>query len=474
MNLKDLSIIESDPYYSFAETLLEYPEIEFIFGGVREYMDDVIHDSKQYNLSSEDIIEFFKQYLLKANEFYFEYLFNLERFQKLTSIQKVEIIYQYLKKELPEWIYDETEYKDENDEDSDEDNGVGNAPYDVNKIDIINQPFEVESLYRMFKREPKELELSPDYQRNFVWKPRQKSRLIESILIRIPLPTFYLDMRNEDQWVVIDGLQRLTTIFKFMDNEFKLTDMQYLKELNGQNWKKLDRKYQRRIEKFSLLCNLVRPNTPAKIASNIFQRINTLGTKLEIQEIRNAMFRGNATTLLASLAKSPEFIEIITDKKKNRYSKRMEDHAIILRYLAFNITHYSQYLNNDMNDFLEKTMETINKMNDFEVKSLENDFKECMRKAAVLFEKDHFAKPSKRKDISNPVSKSLFESISYTLNQYTYDEIEQYSLKLREKIYAIYQDKEFILRTSVATNNPPNVKFRFDKFQEIFKEIIGH
>jgi hypothetical protein len=329
-------------------------------------------------------------------------------------------------------------------------------------------------LYRMYAREPKELELSPDYQRNFVWKPKQKSKLIESILIRIPLPTFYIDTRNEDQWVVIDGLQRLTTIFTYMDNQFKLTNLEYMPELNGKYWKSLDRKYQRKIEKYSLLCNLIRPGTPSKIASNIFQRINTLGTKLEIQEIRNAMFIGKSTKLLTKLSKSNEFIEIITEKKKKTYSRRKEDHAIILRYLSFKLINYMDYKTNDMPTFLENTMEKINHMDDLEINKLEDTFLECMRKGKILFEKEHFAKPSKRKDRTNPISKTIFESICFILDKYTYEEIEKYKFELRNKINELYVNEEFILKTSIATNNVSNVHYRFNKFKEIFKEIIGY
>lgn len=473
MSYKDLSIIESDRYYNVAERILEEPEITFIYAGAKDYIYELLEDESKYNLKDENIEEFLETFLIDSNDFYYEYLHDSETFNKYNTFEKAEIIYLFLKKTLPDWIYEETEYEDDNTENENE-NISSNEPYDVSKIDIINQPFEVESLYRMHKRDPKELELSPDYQRNFVWKSRQKSKLIESILIRIPLPTFYLDTRNEDQWVVIDGLQRLTTIFTYMDDDFKLINLQYLKHLNGKKWSKLDRKYQRKIEKFSLLCNLVRPNTPSKIASNIFQRINTLGTKLEVQEIRNAMHRGPSTTLLGDLAESKEFISIITKKKIKTLSRRMEDHAIILRYLAFKITDYTKYKKNDMNEFLEDTMEAINTMSDLEIKSLKNTFIDCMIKAKVLFDENHFLKPSKKEKNTNPISKSLFESICYTLDKYRLDEIEKNQVLLLEKIYEIYKNDEFILKTSLATNNPPHVKYRFDKFQEIFQEIIGH
>jgi hypothetical protein len=465
--------INNDLYYTLAESIVEEKEIEFIYGGAKKYFDEILENKDKYNLFENDEINIFETYLRKSSDFYYDYLYDLDRFNNLNLSKKTEIIYLFLKDDLPNWIIEETEYSSE-DNSSNEDDVRDINSDDISKIDIINQPFEVESLYRMYAREPKELELSPDYQRNFVWKPKQKSKLIESILIRIPLPTFYIDTRNEDQWVVIDGLQRLTTIFTYMDNKFKLTNLEYMPELNGKYWKSLDRKYQRKIEKYSLLCNLIRPGTPSKIASNIFQRINTLGTKLEIQEIRNAMFIGKSTKLLIKLSKSNEFIEIITEKKKKTYSNRKEDHAIILRYLSFKLTNYMDYKTNDMPTFLENTMEKINHMDDLEINKLEDTFLECMRKGKILFEKEHFAKPSKRKDRSNPISKTIFESICFILDKYPYEEIEKYKFELRNKINELYVNEEFILKTSIATNNVSNVHYRFNKFKEIFKEIIGY
>ncbi|MCT7444112.1 DUF262 domain-containing protein [Aliarcobacter cryaerophilus] len=471
MTYKDIEIMKCDSFYLIAENIVEEKEINFIYPAVKKYFDELLEEKEKYNLKDEDLTSFFKSYLERASDFYYDYLIDYDDFSNYDISKKIKIIYLFLKKELDKSLKKDINYKEEEIE---EEEITSIESEDITKIDIINQPLEIESLYRMYKRIPKELELYPDYQRNFVWKPRQKSKLIESILLKIPLPTFYFDTRNEDQWLVIDGLQRLTTVFLFMDNEFKLTNLEYLKDLNGANWKTLDRKYQRKIEKYSLLCNLIRPGTPSTVASNIFQRINTLGTKLEIQEIRNSMFIGKSTKLLGELSKSKEFVNIITEKKVKTYAKRREDYAIILRYLAFKITDYSNYTSNNMPNFLAKTMAMINNMDDLEITSYKNTFLECMKKGLILFEKDHFAKPSKRNDISNPISKTLFESIGYVLDKYTYEDIEKNNLKLRKKIYELYENKEFILKTSVATNNISNVEYRFEKFQELFKEIIGY
>ena len=401
-------------------------------------------------------------------DFYEKYLINNETFNNLTEIEKQELIFNFLNNNLPEWIFEETDYESN----PNEDENINNTPYDVSKIDIINNTYTADYLYRKYKFE--EILLSPEYQRNFVWTSKQKSRLIESMLIQIPLPIFYIDARDEDKWIVIDGLQRLSSIFYYLLDDFKLSNLEYLKELNGKKFSKLERKYQRRIEECQLQCNIIRPNTPPNIAFNIFQRINTLGTKLEVQEIRNAMYLGASTTLLNELSKSEEFINIVTVNKVDGLSKRMEDHAIILRYLSFKITNYLRYDNNDMNEFLSNAMNKINKLHDLEISQLKIDFKNSMQKAYIIFGNSAFRKPSKNKTKPNPISKTLFETISNTLEKYSVDEIQIHSKDLKDKINLLFTDKEFTFKTSIATNNPPNVKYRFEKIDEVFKNIIGH
>jgi hypothetical protein len=460
----DRDNIDEYLYYNIAKELLDENVVEFIYPAVFTYTKELIYK----DTTEEQTMDGFQSFLSKALEFYEKYLINNNKFKEYNSVGKEKIIFQYLQNNLPDWIYEETDYNNE----SLEDDNTNNIPYDVTKIDIINNTYQAEYLYRRYKFE--EIQLSPDYQRNFVWTSKQKSRLIESMLIQIPLPIFYIDARDEDKWIVIDGLQRLSSIFYYLQDDFKLSNLEYLKELNGKRFSKLERKYQRRIEECQLQCNIIRPNTPPNIAFNIFQRINTLGTKLEVQEIRNAMYLGASTDLLGELSRSEEFINIVTQNKINALSKRMEDHAIILRYLAFKITNYMRYDNNDMNDFLSNTMSKINNMHELEINQLKIGFKNNMKKAYIIFDNSAFRKPSKNKNTPNPISKTLFETIGNTLEKYSIDEIEIHNKELKEKINLLFTDKEFTFKTSIATNNPPNVRYRFEKINEVFKNIIGH
>jgi hypothetical protein len=463
-NLFDIQNNEQNIFYDLANDLLSLEIVEILFNPVKNYTNSFIG----YEKNEDILLDAFKTFLFRSLDFYEKYLIDNETFKNLIEIDKHELIFNFLNNNLPEWIFEETDYESN----PNEDENINNTPYDVSKIDIINNNYTADYLYKKYNL--KELLLSPDYQRNFVWTSKQKSRLIESMLIQIPLPIFYIDARDEDKWIVIDGLQRLSSIFYYLQDDFKLSNLEYLKDLNGKKYSKLERKYQRRIEECQLQCNIIRPNTPPNIAFNIFQRINTLGTKLEVQEIRNAMYLGASTTLLNELSKSKEFINIVTINKIDGLSKRMEDHAIILRYLAFKITNYMRYDNNDMNEFLSTAMNKINKLHDLEINQLKNDFKNSMQKAYIIFDNSAFRKPSKNKTRPNPISKTLFETISNTLEKYSIEEIQIHSEELKEIINILFTDKEFTFKTSIATNNPPNVRYRFEKMNEVFKNIIGY
>ncbi|MDQ7062056.1 MAG: DUF262 domain-containing protein [Sulfurimonas sp.] len=344
------------------------------------------------------------------------------------------------------------------------------TPYDVSKIDILFEPEYVDRLVRKF--DLKELNLNPDFQRNEVWKQKQKSRLIESILIKIPIPSFYIDARDESNWIVIDGLQRLSSIIRYIKDEYPLKDLEFLQELHGKRFSELDRTFQRRIEDFKLTLYLVRPNTPEEIALNIFTRINTLGEPLSPQEIRHAIYNGNATKLLKEIAESDEFLNTIHPTPAMK--RRMSDRELILRLLAFKITNYEEYKkSNNLAIFLAHSMKKMNTMNESELDELRSFLRDSMDKASLVFGKFAFRKIYEDDDNNKkrPINKSLVETFGYFLPNYSFETLENSKeaivSNLRE---ALTNDIQFENSISRATNNIENVHYRFSKVKEILDD----
>jgi len=340
-------------------------------------------------------------------------------------------------------------------------------PYDVSKIDILNEPEYVDRMIKKYDNE--ELILNPDFQRNEVWNEKQKSRLIESILIKIPIPSFYIDARDESRWIVIDGLQRLSSIIRFVKGEYSLRDLEFLKELEGKYYKDIDRNYQRRIEDYKLTIYLIRPNTPEEIALNIFTRINTLGSPLSPQELRHALYNGKSTNLLKDIVNSEVFKKVVSPTKA--MTKRMADRELVLRLLAFKLNDYKNYpKSNNLSIFLANTMKRINKMDRKEVNNLKISIFESLEKSFIVFKEYAYRKIYLNDTIKRPINKSLFETINYFIVRYDKENLEKNSIKISHNLAELLtNDKKFEFSISRSTNNYDNVLYRFEKIKDIFE-----
>jgi len=165
-------------------------------------------------------------------------------------------------------------------------------PFNPAEIKIISKQDTLRNLIERLRHD--EIDMNTDFQRHAeLWDTQKMSRLIESILIRFPLPAFYFDASLDDKWLIVDGLQRLSSIRKFVleksDKKLRLRGLEYLKEFNGKPFDELHRNYQRRIDECPVTLFLIQPGTPEKVKYSIFRRINTGGLVLTDQEIRNAM-----------------------------------------------------------------------------------------------------------------------------------------------------------------------------------------
>ena len=344
-------------------------------------------------------------------------------------------------------------------------------PFDPTKIDITMKPLTVDLLTKRIREN--EINLKTDFQRKAgLWDNARASRLIESLLIRIPLPAFYFDGSNDEYWLVVDGLQRLTTIKDFIvDKKMKLKGLEFLIQYEGLTFDQLPRPMQRRIEETQITAYVINPGTPINVKYNIFKRINTGGLVLSPQEIRHALFQGRATDFLNKLAASKEFkIATLGSIKK----ERMVDREYVLRFLAFQIFHFENYI--PMDEFLNEAMEVLNSCSEVRLNDLERLFYKSMTAANYLFGKHAFRKinffDSSRK---NPINKSLFDTWSFNLAMLNDSEIEQL-IDRKEELLVNYShllsSQTFDSTISFSTGSFQKVYNRFMSIQNLLRDVL--
>ena len=352
-------------------------------------------------------------------------------------------------------------------------------PFDPKDIDVVIEPRSLDSIIERIKHQ--EIDLNTEFQREGnLWPAPVMSRLIESVLVRFPLPAFYFDASNEDNWLVVDGLQRLCTFKQFIvdceeeyrdrpeDKPLKLVGLEFLIDYEGLTFDKLPRNMQRRLKESQLTTYLIKPGTPEDVKYSIFYRINTGGLLLTAQEIRHALNRnGYAAGYLKEVSRMDEFKEIV-----NVSPRRMQDRELILRHLAFRLHSYEAY-KPPMKSFLNKAMKELNKLSIDRLKDLKDDFIASLVASKALFGEHVFSK-SLLKPTSKPIlNRGLFEVLTVLLAEMSKEEKEKLFAHKEEflnKFRALLGDRAFDTAITSATTGGLRVRERFTKIKELLSK----
>ncbi|MDY0375085.1 MAG: DUF262 domain-containing protein [Desulfobacterium sp.] len=345
-------------------------------------------------------------------------------------------------------------------------------PFNPAEINIISKPDILRNIIERLNHD--EIDMNTDFQRHAeLWNNQKMSRLIESILIRFPLPAFYFDASDDDRWLIVDGLQRLSAIKKFViDQKLRLHGLEYLKEFVGKKYDDLPRTYKRRIDECAVTLFLIQPGTPEAVKYSIFRRINTGGLVLNDQEIRNAMAKPAVRKYLGALVADDFLIKTIGDQ-----SRRMVDQEMVLRYLAFRFMKYEDSKKN-IASFLDGMIDKLEKSSESELNEYSESFRLAIRRCWEIFKDRAFEKSADGNHAERRRKNStLFEVWMNALGRISKEEMKTLYDNRERLIQAhldmMATDNDYFRSITYSTQKKDHYRTRRDKVQKLIEEILN-
>jgi len=310
--------------------------------------------------------------------------------------------------------------------------------------------------------------LGPDFQRDFVWGPVPQSKLIESCIMRIPLPVLYVAEGIDGRITVVDGLQRLTTFVRFIHDKLKLTGLGDDHPLNGKRYSDLAVNLQGRVEETQLTLHILDRNAPPRTKLDIFERVNS-GSILTRQQMRNALYNGAGTQWLSRMVKCDEFLEA-TGRSLN--SKTMRDREAVNRFVAFHVLGADAYHNGDMDEFLARAITLVNDKDETWFNDLEERFRLSMRNNHALFGIHAFRKSlAWNKYRCSVINISLFDVFSTLFSVTPEKTIGKNAKEIIERAVELINDEACAYTITYSTNSTSQVKSRFKLAMEALGEF---
>ena len=345
-------------------------------------------------------------------------------------------------------------------------------PWDPEKIRIHTKHYSLRQLVDMIA--DGDIDLAPDFQRNYVWKRRQRWSLIESLLLGIPLPSFYFNEDTSGRLQVVDGVQRLTTIFQYVnERDFKLGGVTYLHDLEGQGFDDLAAMFRRRLNNAQFVAHVIDPQTPYRVKFDIFRRINTGGSPLSAQEIRHCMSDARSRKFLKELATDESFSTATGNALRDH--PRMADREVALRFVGFRLFTPDEYAQHgSFDEFLGAVTKQLDDPAGQSLNKLRADFVRGMTNSYAVFGEHAFRKWPCDAERRNPINRALFESWGTVLADHNETTVragkEELVKRAREMMT---NDYEFIRAISGSTGDVRNVRTRILSVRDAAQEVLG-
>lgn len=340
-------------------------------------------------------------------------------------------------------------------------------------VRVTKKDFSIYELFRKYTK--KQLILEVDFQRKAVWGYKQKCELIESILMGLPLPIFYFKQQNNSTYVVVDGKQRLSTLFEFLNNGFSLKSLKILTFLNGKKFQDLRDElgiYQSQLEDYQVYSHVILPPTPDKILFDIFDRVNRGGTKLNKQEIRNALYHGRGLNMITSITESKEFEKATRIERKN--DSRMRGSYLITRFLAFYLVFNGLLFKDgekyeytgDLDDLLEVSLVQLNRTSSEELEQLRRMTVNCLKMSSEILGRGAFRREANE---SKPINMNIFETTLYFMTLVKKENISFETINIG--LQRVIKSEKYLEYIGNSRDNIGKVNGRFALMEQLFKEV---
>lgn len=338
------------------------------------------------------------------------------------------------------------------------------------------------------KKQDGELILQPNWQREFVWDQKKASRLVESVLINVPLPGVYLSESNEGILTVIDGQQRLTSLIAFIEGKFRkgenelvdfvLKGLEVLPDLNNKKFSELDKVSQRKIKNTPIRCIVIEAKSHPDIKFEIFERLNTGAVKLNDDELRNSVYRGPFIDLLKELSLTRNFQFLLN---RPQFHTRMVDRGMILRFFSFWDKTYLKY-KPPVKQFLNHELEENKNIAENKIEEYKDRFIHSVEMSKVVFGDKAFRRfvpGTNEKQAGNwaatRINMALFDIVMWGFANYEKNQIVSNSDAIREELIDLMStDQDFIDSIMIQTSSTERVNKRFEIWKDSLKNIIGY
>lgn len=337
--------------------------------------------------------------------------------------------------------------------------GDPDATFPPNR-DVVTQNYDLVIGSLMEQIKGSDIVLRPSFQRGYVWSNATASRLIESVILNVPIPPCYLSQNDDFELDVIDGQQRLQSIYRFMDNQFALSSLAIATELNGLRFHKLPTKIQRQIKTHTIRCVMITNKSHADVKFDIFERLNSNTSTLNAQELRNCIYRGDFNDLLRKIAERPTWLKILGRKAAD---KRMKGEETILRHFAFKYLGLETY-RTPLKNWLNDAAEYGRKLSQDDMLKFDAEWDHMISVATTWFAPTEcFRRPK-----SKPINKALFDLVALAASKSSVEQAENNREQFRETYFNLLKNAEFEDLISRAVDHKKRTERRFTLWQKNF------